>query len=80
MKNWNNRKITKGLLVLYGLCALIWWINIIMKLYLGTTGWDAGLSAFCAVFWTFVFIVWVRRYKRQQEDQQEHDSENGGTE
>ncbi len=80
MKNRNNRKITKSFLVLYGLCAFIWWVSTILKFSLGTTGWDAGLSVFCAVLWTIVFIVWIRRYKNQQENQKEHNSEKGDVE
>ena len=71
-----NRKVTKKLLILYGVCAIVWWIYALMKLSSGAAEWDAGLNLFCAVVWTFAFIVWTRRYKTQQEN----NSESGGAE
>ena len=62
-----NRKITKTLLILYGLCAVIWTAGTIMKLVYGTTVLDITLSLLCAVIWTFLLIIMIRRYRNQRE-------------
>ena len=62
-----NKKVTKLLLFLYGLCAVIWTANVILRLVAGAVALDIALSLLCAVIFT------IRRYRIQQ------NSDEGGT-
>ena len=64
----NNRKLTKRLLVLYCICAVLWSAVSIMKYADGITGLSLWLPVFCAVIWTGLFIVMIRRYRKQNEE------------
>lgn len=68
-----NKKVTKLLLFLYGLCAVIWTANVILRLAFGAVALDIALSLLCAVIWIFLLIVTIRRYRIQQ------NSDEGGT-
>ncbi len=65
MRYRKSGKLTKTHLILYGLCAGIWTVNIILKLFGGAKAWDIGLTIFCAVIWTAVLAVSAARYRRQ---------------
>ena len=72
MKERRNGKVTKGLLIIYGLCAVIWTALTIMKLAGGTTAVDLALTAFCAVIWTGLLIRYVLLYRKQRSKEEEN--------
>ncbi len=67
MKENNSKvKVTKFMVVIYTICAFVWVAGAIIKIIGGAAGWDLGLTVFCAVIWTLLMIITIRRYRRQQ--------------
>lgn len=51
--------------ILYGLCAVIWIIRVIVGIIykeFDDSVWFLILNVVCAIIWVFAFIKWLIRY------------------
>ena len=65
-----KRKISKRLVILYGVCSALWVITSILRIYEGGRDFSFWLYLFCAGAWTSMFGVMLRRYLKQQEEEE----------
>ena len=60
--------------ILYGMCAVIWTIRVILDVVNHTVyvpGFSFVLNVLCAVLWIACFVVNLKRYLSNKEEQKE---------
>ena len=65
------KKPSRLTVILYGVCAVIWTIRVILEVayqtYNDSVFWFV-LNVLCAVIWIAAFVVNLKRYRANQED------------
>lgn len=66
-----KHKTTKAVVILFGLCAVLWSIRavleVIHKTYADSVFWFC-LNVFCAILWIVCFFVNLKRYRSEKDE------------
>lgn len=67
----NNRVLNLLVVILYGICLVLWVMNALFHFYYHSPEWILYLNVICAVIWTIAFFIQLIRYKLTKKKERE---------